>query len=162
MLGGLTNEYVQDLGKKLDKKTFLGVFCSDMKPQTPNNKEFSMIFNLDKCSGKGTHFVAIYCNKNNLFYFDSYGLPCDNLKIKKYISSIKDSRRCFFNTKCIQSYDSVFCGYFCLSFILYMKCYSNQNNFIKLFKKTQLHLNDGIACKMIIDFINNEQNCMKK
>ena len=161
MVGGLTNEYIEKLGKKICTKNFLGCFCSDMTPETPKSGEYSIIFNLDNCNGKGTHFIAIYCKKNELFYFDSYGVTCDNPKIKKYIKTIANSRKCLYNTKCIQSYKSVFCGFFCLSFILSQESNINPIEYIKLFKKSNLDVNDTIACKIIIDHVNKKQICKK-
>jgi len=155
---GLTNEYVQNLGEKICEKKFLGVFCSEMKPSTPNKGEFSMIFNLDKCDGKGTHFVAIYCKQKKLYYFDSYGLPCDNREIKSYIKTISESRKCYYNASCVQSFKSIFCGFFCLSFILSQESNITPFNFIKSFKKN-LDKNDSVACKIIIDSVNKKQNC---
>lgn len=71
---GLTNQYVEDLGKTLltAKMNFLGVFPCDLQP-TIKAKTFSLIFNTGDSSTAGEHFVAIFANKRTLYYFDSFG-----------------------------------------------------------------------------------------
>lgn len=53
--------------------------------------KIGIIFNLDKHSGPGTHWVSLFVNVKEkfIFYFDSNGLP-PNRQIKKMINKIKD------------------------------------------------------------------------
>ena len=36
-------------------------------------KDGAYIINLDEYTDVGTHQIALFCNKNNIIYFDSFG-----------------------------------------------------------------------------------------
>ena len=36
-------------------------------------KDGAYIINLDEYTDVGTHWIALFCNKNNIIYFDSFG-----------------------------------------------------------------------------------------
>jgi hypothetical protein len=93
-------------------------------------------------------FVAIFANKNEIYYYDSLGLKCEN----KYILSFLNlsGRKIIENKIQIQSYDSIFCGYFCLSFIIYMSKQYSYKEYFKIFCKNNLKLNDIIVVEMLL------------
>ena len=37
-------------------------------------KDGAYIMNLDEYKDAGTHWIALFCNKNNIIYFDSFGV----------------------------------------------------------------------------------------
>ena len=45
-MSGLTNEYVENLGKLICGETFLGTFPCDILPDVSKKKKFSLIINL--------------------------------------------------------------------------------------------------------------------
>lgn len=71
------------------------------------------ILNLDKSSGKGTHWCAYTKRNENVTYFDSYGLRPPT-EIRHYF---KGSRINFHKDQ-IQGYDSENCGHLCLQFLI--------------------------------------------
>jgi len=146
---GLTNKYVEDLGKLICGDNFLGVFSSDIQPQFQKKIcKFSIIFNKDKHNQPGSHFVAIYSNRSKLFYFDSFGKKCENKLIKKFIKKNLNGRKYIFNKTCIQDNQSLFCGLFCLEFIKSQNKKIPFEKFINGFSNN-LKRNDSIVTKMI-------------
>ena len=61
----------------------------------------------------GTHWVALYCKKNETFYFDSFGVEHIPEEIKKFIGN----RNIKANIYRVQATNSIMCGYFCIGFI---------------------------------------------
>jgi len=145
-MAGLTNKYLEKLGKRY-LKTFVGVFPCNTHPVVKESEHFSLIFNESKHNEEGTHFVAVFANKHNLYYFDSLGLKLENDYIKLFCNS--QGRRLVENNQQIQSFDSLFCGYFCVCFIMYMETTMNYSKFCEHFCKSNLKTNDSI----VIDFI---------
>jgi hypothetical protein len=150
---GLRNQYVENLGKKICGKHFLGVYPSDIQPQL-NTKiyKFSIIFNTEKHTQKGSHFIAIFADKYDFHYFDSYGEDCSNTDIKKFIIKNLKRREYSYNKKCIQDDKSLFCGFFCLSFILHRNKNISIKKYLENFSSNLLSNNNKVV-KMITDEI---------
>ena len=68
-----TNGYIEKTGCKF-LRDFIGCFPTDLQPIT-KKQQFSLIFNLSKHNEEGSHFVAVFENKHQLLYFDSFGKP---------------------------------------------------------------------------------------
>jgi hypothetical protein len=148
---GVTNGYLQDIGKKIIGQTFLGSFPCDMPPNPRKKNIFSVIFNLSKHDEEGTHFVAIFADKKQLMYFDPLGNECKNKDILNFLSKYKLDRKLRKKFPRIQSNESIFCGYFCLGFILAMTEEIPMKQFFNIFDYDDLNNNDPI----IIEFIQN-------
>ena len=41
------------------------------------------VINLDECANIGTHWIALFCNRNEILYFDSFGVGLVPEEIKK-------------------------------------------------------------------------------
>jgi len=54
------------------------------------------------------------------------------------------------NKEQVQSFDSLFCGYFCLCFLKYMETTANFPSFCGHFSKSNLKLNDLIVTDFLI------------
>ena len=153
-MAGLTNQYLEDLGKRVCGKSFLGVFPCDVQPQLDKRlNKFSIIFNTDKHNEKGEHFIAIYCNRKEIFYFDSFGKKCKNKYIKKFIKNNTKKRKFVSNSVCIQNKTSLFCGLFSVAFINSKMKKIPFAKFISKFSKQQKGLNDFVVTKMITDAV---------
>ncbi len=152
-MSGLTSKYLEDFGKKICDY-FVGVYPCDLAPNIEHLDVFTLIFNESKHDEDGTHFVCIYADKKDIILFDSLGLKCENPFILNFL---KSTGRDIIETRHqIQSFDSIFCGYFCLGFVLFMCKKKNINSFFEIFHKTNLKLNDKIIVDMIIFLINKE------
>ena len=72
-------------------------------------KDGAYIINLDEYADVGTHWIALFCNRNEIVYFDSFGVEHVPEEIKEFVGS-----------KNITADNSVMCGYFCIGFIGFM------------------------------------------
>jgi len=151
-MSGLTNKYVEDLGKK-HCDNFLGVFPCNIHPDVKKINFFSIIFNESKHDEEGTHFVCIYSDKKNIYYFDSLGLKLENIYILNFINKNLNGKKFTENKTQIQSYDSIFCGYFCLSFIIYMSSKMNIKKYYKFFSSENLKINDKIVVELLLKLV---------
>lgn len=119
-MSGLTNAYLEKMAFKLiGKKLFHGVFPADGVSKIPRKKTYCIIFNIDKSSGPGIHFVSIFVSLNKIYYFDSFGKNIIQNDISKFIT--KNNKKCVMFCKKIQHDNSNFCGFFALAFLLWMK-----------------------------------------
>ena len=74
-----------------------------------------MIVNLDKSSGPGTHWVAIFLKDvSHAYYFDSYGQPPPPI-IAKYLVNYYTLTNSFV----IQSIISSVCAHYCIYFVFH-------------------------------------------
>ena len=96
----------------------------------------------------GTHWIALFCNKNTVIYFDSFGAKHVPKEIKEFIGNkiIKA------NTFRVQANDSVICGYFCIGFIDFVLSDKKLNYFTYLFSQHDIKKNDNI----ISSYFKNE------
>ena len=60
--------------------------------------------------------MALFCNKNEIVYLDSFGIEFIPEEIKEFVKN-KNIKADIFR---VQANDSVICGYFCIGFIDFM------------------------------------------
>jgi hypothetical protein len=72
----------------------------------------SSIVNLDRSTGGGTHWVAVYFTGKELWYFDSFGLMPPESVARSTQKTI------IWNRSRYQADSSNRCGYYCLAFLL--------------------------------------------
>ena len=65
----LTNFEIQKYYK--NEPRFNGVFSRNNLPK--KIKDGTYIINLDEYTDVGAHWIALFCKKNNIIYFDSFG-----------------------------------------------------------------------------------------
>ena len=54
----------------------------------PNKiKDGAYVINLDEHADTGTHWIALFCNRNKIVYFDSFGVEHIPEKIKKFFGN---------------------------------------------------------------------------
>jgi len=149
MSAGLTNKYVEKICKKLFGRSFLGVFPCDIQPNV-EKKKFSLIFNTGDSETPGEHFIAIYCQNDKLFYFDSYGKKPTDENVIAFIKNIKKKKFIYWKKK-IQHNQSNYCGFFCIAFLLHKYC--NINNFPQIFKSVGTEENNDKVVKFILKYV---------
>ena len=88
------------------------------------------VINLDEYSDIGTHWVASYMRNADVTYFDSFGVEHIPKEIKEFIDRSLSITTNIFR---IQAYDSIMCGYFCISFIDFMLAGKTLTEFTNLF-----------------------------
>ena len=73
-------------------------------------KDRAYVINLDKHKDTGTHWITLFCNRNEIVYFDSFGAEHIPKEFKKFITN-KNIKA---NIYRVQANDSIICGYFCI------------------------------------------------
>ena len=86
-------------------------------------------YNLGEYADIGTHWIALFCNKNEIVYFDSFGVEHVPEEIKEFIGN-KNIKANIFR---VQANDSVMCGYFCIGFIDFMLAGKKLTDYTNLF-----------------------------
>lgn len=158
---GISNIFLNDILSRAINNNYLGTFACNMlmSYKIPVNK--GLIINLSKKSEIGSHFVAVYVHSSEeITYFDSYGLPCYNKYILDFLK--KQKKRVICNKISIQDDRSLFCGFFCMAFILFCTYFYNKfdksedmlKTFIKIFDQKYLMLNDTICENLITSLLN--------
>jgi len=153
---GLSNSYLDSLGKKLFKD-FVGVFPCDIHPSISKKSKFSIIFNTGDSTTSGEHFIAIVKTAKSIFYFDSFGGHPSDPNILTFLNNLKEkNRRLIVWKKKIQDDSSIYCGFYCIGFIIHKTI--KKSKFHTLFTGNKsLHKND----ERIVDFIIKNINKCK-
>ena len=74
------------------------------------------VINLDEYADVGTHWIVLFCNRNEIVYFNSFGVEHVPEEIKELVGNKKTKAHIFQ----VQANKSVICGYFCMGFIDFM------------------------------------------
>ena len=85
----LTNFEIQTFYK--NQPRFNGVFSRNNLPKKII-KNGTYIINLDEYANVGTHSVALFCNKNEIIYFDSFGVEYNPNDIKEFIKEFPGNK----------------------------------------------------------------------
>ena len=79
-------------------------------------KDEAYIIKLDEYADVDTHWIALFCNRNEIVYLDSFGVEDIPEKTIEFVGNKNIKANIFW----IQANNSVICGYFCLGFIDFM------------------------------------------
>ena len=96
------------------------------------------IINLDEYADVGTHWIALFCSKNNIIYFDSFYVEHILKEIKKFIDHTSQNKKIISNIFRIQPNDSVMCGYFCTGFTDFMLAGEKLTDYTNIFSTYDL------------------------
>ena len=70
-------------------------------------KDGAYVINLDEYADVGTHWIALFCNRSEIVYFDSFGVEHVPEDIKEFIGN----KNMIANIFRVQANDSVMCDY---------------------------------------------------
>ena len=87
------------------------------------------VINLDEYADVGTHWVALFRKRNEIVYFDSFGVKYDPEEIKEFIGN-KNIIANFFR---VQANNSIMCGCFCIGFLDFMCTGKKLTDFTSMF-----------------------------
>lgn len=142
---GMTNKLVHSIASSLCQNYYRGLFtpfdtAAALRVMAPASdiRPVVTIWNV------GQHFVCIYCCGDYVLYLDSFGFPCFNPHIKKFLAGLK--RNVFYNQQQIQSASSKHCGLYAILFSLY---YDKLTRKAKLSFGTDCEKNDDL-CMMYL------------
>ena len=108
---------------------FIGVYSRDNLPDKIKNGAY--VINLDEYSDIGTHWIALYVNK----------------EVKKIIGN----RNIITNIYRIQNYDSIMCGCFCIGFIDYMFKGKILTDYTNLFSPSNFKKSDDVILNYFLN-----------
>ena len=148
---GLSSKYLRYLSKKCLSKPAPILPCDHffMLRTLPTNSSY--IINLDNSHNSGSHYVAVIVKKEYVWYFDSIGLPPGLSMNSNILNRLKRTRKdILWSKKSIQGINSLFCGFYCMSFLV--KCAHEKmkyKDFVKLYKGRRYAKNEKV-CKGIL------------
>ena len=140
----LTNFEIQKCYK--NEPRFNGVFSRNNFPE--KIKDEAYVINLHGYANVGTHWIALFCNRNEIVYFDSFGVEHVPEEIKELIGN-KNIKANIFR---VQANNSVMCWYFCIGFIDFMLAGKKLTDHTNLFSPHDFKKND----KIILPYFQNE------
>ena len=79
-------------------------------------KDGAYVINLDEYADVGTRWIALFCNRNEIVYFDSFGVEHVPEEIKEFVGN----KNIIANIFRVQANDSVMCRCFYIGFIDFM------------------------------------------
>ena len=139
----LTNLEMQ--GYYQNEPRFNGVSSRDKLPQ--KIKDGAYVINLDEYGDVGTHWIALFCNRSEIAYFDSFGVEHVPEEIKEFVGN----KNIILNTFRVQANNSVMCGYFCIGFIGFLLPVKKLTDFTSMFSPYDFKKNDNIILSYFKD-----------
>ena len=79
-------------------------------------KDGTYVINFDEYADVGTHWVALFCKRSEIAYFDSFGIEYVPEEVKGFIEN-KNIKANIFR---MEANNSIVCGYFRIGFIDFM------------------------------------------
>ena len=96
--------------------------------------------NKHKHKDNDTHRITLFCNRNEIVYFGSFGVEHIPEEIKEFIGN-KSIKANIFR---VQANNSVMCGSFCIVFVDFMLAGKNFTDYRNFFSPHDLKKNDNI------------------
>ena len=110
-------------------------------------KDGACVINLDEYADVGMHWIALYSIKNEIVYFDSFGVEPVPEEIKEFVRNTNIIAYIFW----VQANDSVMRGYFCIKFIDFMLAGKKMSDYTSLFSPYDFKKNDNIILRYFKD-----------
>ena len=139
----LTNFEIQKYQQ--NEPRFKRVFSRDNFPK--KIKDWAYVINLDEYLDVGTHLIALFFNRSEIVYFDSFDVERVPDKVKN-LSEVKNIIASIFR---VQANNSVLCGYFCTGFIDFMLAGKKLTDFTNLFSPYDFKNNDYVILSYFKD-----------
>ena len=124
---------------------FNGVFSRNNSPKIIKDRAY--LINFDEHADVGTHWIALFCNRNEIVYFDSVGVEHVPEEIKEFIGNKNIIASIFL----LEANNSVICGYFCIGFIDFMLAGKKLTDYTSLFPHYNFKKNDDIILNYFKD-----------
>ena len=103
------------------------VFSRNDLPKTI--KDGAYVIKLDEYANVGTHWIALFCNRTEIVYFDSFSVEHISEEIKEFI----ENKNIIANIFRVQGNNSVMCGYFYIGLIAFILAGKKSTDFTNLF-----------------------------
>ena len=92
-------------------------------------KNVAYVINLDEYADVGTNWIALFCSRIKIGYFDSFGVEHVAEDIKEFVRN----KNMIANIFRVEANNSVMCGYFCIGFINFMPADKKLTDFTSMF-----------------------------
>ena len=142
----LTNFEVQKYYQ--DESRFNGVFSINNLPKKVKDEAY--VIKLDEYAYVGTHWIALFCNKNEIVYFDSFGVEHVPEEIKEFVGN----KNTIANIFLVQANNLVMYGCFCIGCIDFMLAGKKLSDFTNMLYPHDFEKNDSI----ILSYFKDEWN----
>ena len=129
----LTNFEIQKYYQ--NEPRFNGVFSRNNLPE--KIKDGAYVINLNEYADVGTHWIALFCYRNEIVYFN-------NFDVSKEIKKIVGNKNIKANLFWLQANNSVMCSYCCIGFIDFMLVGKKLTDFMNMFSPHDFEKNDDI------------------
>ena len=126
----MTNFEIQKYYK--NEQRFNGVFSRNNLSKKV--KDGAYVTNIGEYADVGTHWIALFWNRNEIVYFDSFGVEHIPEEIKEFIRN-KNIKASILR---VQENDSIMCGYFYIGFIDFVLAGKKLNDYTNLFSPLDL------------------------
>ena len=110
-------------------------------------KDGAYVINLDEYADVGTYWIALFCKRNEIVYFDSFGVEHVPKEVKEFV----ENKNIIANIFQVQSNNSIMCGCFCIGFIDFMLAGKKLTDFTSLFSPYDFEKNGSIILSYFKD-----------
>ena len=124
---------------------FNGVYSRNNLPS--KIKDGAYVINLDEYADVDIHWVALFCNKSQIVYFDSFGVEHVPEEIKEFVGNENITANIFR----VQANNSVMCGYFCIGFIDFILAGKKLTDFTSMFSPYDFKKNNYVILSYFKD-----------
>ena len=124
---------------------FNGAFTRNNLPK--KIKDGAYVINLDEYADVATHWIALFCNRNEIVYFDRFGAEHIPEEIKEFLRN-KNIKASIFR---VEANDSVMYGYVGLGFIDFILSGKKLTDYSSLFSPHDFKKNDYIILSYFKD-----------
>ena len=111
-------------------------------------KDGAYVINLDEYADVGTHWIALFCNRNKILYFGSFGVEHAPEENKDFTGN----KNIIANIFRVQANSSIMCGYLCIGFIDFTVAGKKMTDFTHMFSPHDFEKNDLV----ILSYFKNE------
>ena len=96
-------------------------------------KDGAYIINLDEYANVSTRWIALFCKKNEIVYFDSFGVEYIPNEIKEFIKEFPGNKNIKTNIFRVQEDNLIMCVYLCIGIIDFMLAGKKLTDYANLF-----------------------------
>ena len=139
----LTNFEIQKYYQ--NEPRFNGVYSRNNLPK--KIKDGAYVINLDEYADVGTNWIALFCNRNEVVYFDSFGVEHVPEEIKEFVGN----KNTIANIFLVQANNLVMYGYFCIGCIDFMLAGKKLSDFTNMLYPHDFEKNDSIILSYFKD-----------
>ena len=110
-------------------------------------KDGAYVIKLDEYADVGTHWIALFCSRSEIVYFDSFGIE----HVPEEIKELVGNKKMIANIFRVQANNSVMCWFFCIEFIDFMLAGKKLTDFTCLLSPYDFKKNDDIILSYFKD-----------